>query len=252
MDPSAKRVWLMSSRKHQALSPPKRDTRFALLSEIDRWELPIVPVSSSRGTVLYLLLDPLDKTVRYVGVSSRPFTRLQFHIEQPGNHLLRSWVAGLRAMHVEPILHIVGEVGERDWEKAERDWISFFRSKGLLYNVHHGGAFDGNGRGAPKMKPVTAAPMNYRSELAEVRLVKPGVVRKRSAGQPASQWLQGECARVSKTSNQTRQRPREVRLTRPHQDLASLTSPLGQAPLETESNTCATMLSTTIVALNKT
>ncbi len=90
---------------------------------------------------IYVLCDPRDNTVRYVGVTSNPERRLHehYHDGSPHNPRMRHWIATLRNVGARPTMHLVASCFSGNWQKAERRWISFFRRFAGLYNIHKGG-----------------------------------------------------------------------------------------------------------------
>lgn len=94
--------------------------------------------------VVYVLSDPRDNAIRYVGVSSRSaYRRLWEHIHRALKTPLRNhrvcWIRSLLQRGLEPVLTIV-ESGTGDWAESERTWIAAFRGIGCnLVNGTDGG-----------------------------------------------------------------------------------------------------------------
>jgi hypothetical protein len=82
---------------------------------------------------IYILTDPRDNSVRYVGQSADPASRLLGHISD--NHMItksrkHSWVLNLRAIGMTPRMFVVDNVETAESNAAERRWIEHFRAKG--------------------------------------------------------------------------------------------------------------------------
>jgi len=112
----------------------------------------------SRQTHVYHLVDPLDRVVRYVGMTKHPRTRLRAHIEESReqqNTRKKTWIAGLLAKGLEPVLVVVAtypdEVLGRRAESAE-----VWRHVDTIYNLHD------PAKNAPPLRP---------EELAEARRI---------------------------------------------------------------------------------
>lgn len=92
---------------------------------------------------IYALRDPQSGEVRYVGKSIRPRKRFTDHLHdaRSGRALYRAyWTNSLLAQGLVPILEILEEVREVEWEDAERRWIAHFRLLGArLTNLTSGG-----------------------------------------------------------------------------------------------------------------
>lgn len=96
---------------------------------------------NDKGRVrLYVLWDPRDETVRYVGVTSDPERRKLEHAEGSAcNRALAAWVAELRGVGLVPELKVIGRVTKGLWEKAERRLIKNIRRVCRIYNIAPGG-----------------------------------------------------------------------------------------------------------------
>jgi hypothetical protein len=95
-------------------------------------------------TYVYALLDPRDETVRYVGVTNDPTRRLEQHRSaELTSRSIVGWTRGLAAIGLNIEMVVLAKVCGKVWERAERSWIRFFRSRGRLYNVHPGGKLPG-------------------------------------------------------------------------------------------------------------
>lgn len=89
---------------------------------------------------IYALIDPQDRCIRYIGVTSRELTeRLKLHLEKPTNAGMRAWFGELREMRIRPEAVKLEWVSYDEWEAAERGWIYWCRERGSLLNVDQGG-----------------------------------------------------------------------------------------------------------------
>lgn len=105
-----------------------------------------------RIVYIYGLWDPRDGRLRYIGKTVNTRNRLARHIREtkkkgPTTHL-RSWVTGILKENEKPMLEILEETTEADWETVERDWIRQCRESGIdlvnLCDGGEGGAYKGH------------------------------------------------------------------------------------------------------------
>jgi hypothetical protein len=97
-----------------------------------------------RGDVafIYVLRDPRDDTVRYVGVSfgtpgDRYYgqnkalaRRLNGHVHTPSSFQMRDWVGELQALGLRPLCECVQTVPCEHGVEMERWWIAELRNRG--------------------------------------------------------------------------------------------------------------------------
>lgn len=91
---------------------------------------------------IYALNDPTTGRCRYVGKSVAPKDRLRGHIRRlgEGRSHKNNWVKKLRARGLKPVLEILDEVPQTEWQFWEREYIRVFRAIGIdLLNVSDGG-----------------------------------------------------------------------------------------------------------------
>lgn len=90
---------------------------------------------------IYCLKDPLDSSIRYVGVTKFPIQqRLAGHIREKGRAYKCRWVQKLLSEGRAPVIEILETAHKRDWQTAEIRWISKMRGKGAkLTNTTAGG-----------------------------------------------------------------------------------------------------------------
>lgn len=81
---------------------------------------------------VYVLRDPRDKQVRYVGVTRQPLNkRLSEHIGDHGHSMKHRWLKELKSAGVRPIIEQVEVIeSHRNEHDVERAYIALFVSVG--------------------------------------------------------------------------------------------------------------------------
>lgn len=111
---------------------PKSNRPFCVFGAQGDVEL---PAASMGGEIaIYVLTDPRDNTVRYVGKSNDPARRLTEH---EASNL--PWLAELRNAGLAPVMRIMDRASLEEWERAEQYWIAFYSRHGKLLNTEVGG-----------------------------------------------------------------------------------------------------------------
>ena len=111
---------------------PKSNRPFCVFGANGDVEL---PAASMGGEIaIYVLTDPRDNTVRYVGKSNDPERRMSEHVASS-----MPWVVELRSAGLAPVMHIVDRASLEEWERAEQYWIAFYSRHGRLLNTEVGG-----------------------------------------------------------------------------------------------------------------
>lgn len=82
-----------------------------------------------RDIAIYLLVDPRDGRVRYVGQTRDPATRLAKHKEDVWGGR-RDWLLDMRSNGIAPRMVTIGAVPERLANLAERVVIAHYRAAG--------------------------------------------------------------------------------------------------------------------------
>lgn len=92
-------------------------------------------------TFIYVLNDPRDGRVRYVGKSDNPHKRWIQHCIKLGSRTHKvHWIQELKSLGLKPELEILEEVPVAGWEAVEREYIRVFRMVGMnLTNNTDGG-----------------------------------------------------------------------------------------------------------------
>jgi hypothetical protein len=95
----------------------------------------------ARERSVYVLVDPRDSTVRYVGSTSNPQAREKSHRLVSGacNPLMREWIRELRSLDLAPHLVVI-DIDEKRYSRREERWILTLRRRGRLYNRAHNSA----------------------------------------------------------------------------------------------------------------
>ena len=114
---------------------------------------------------VYLLIDPTNDEVRYVGISDNPYRRYGNHLSLGRNSAKSDWILSLMNKELLPKLQIV----ERDLtrlEAVEREdyWIKFYSEKGGLLNLAQKGKANWN----REYKPIFPQKVHIR----ELRIAK--------------------------------------------------------------------------------
>lgn len=91
-------------------------------------------------TYIYQLECPIKHTIRYIEKSNEPLKRLDGHYSEKGNTKKCNWIKSLKKKGLKPIVEIVDQVLESEWEFWEQHYISLYKSWGFkLTNLTNGG-----------------------------------------------------------------------------------------------------------------
>lgn len=96
----------------------------------------------SEITHIYVLIDPRDDRVRYVGKSNTPRKRLYRHILNCNESISHknNWIKLLLKNNLRPYVKVIDDVPKDDWQFYEEYWIEQFRQWGVkLTNSTSGG-----------------------------------------------------------------------------------------------------------------
>jgi len=92
-------------------------------------------MQSTEITYIYVLIDPKDGSVRYVGKTSNPKSRLSGHIteckKEKYKHRRANWIRSLLIENLKPIIKFIKVCPLNDFEKVEEHYISVFKSDKL-------------------------------------------------------------------------------------------------------------------------
>lgn len=94
-----------------------------------------------RTIYIYTLKDPESNNIRYVGKTTNPKNRLNAHITRSKNNKYHSarWVKSLLNKGLKPILEVIEECADDNWQEREKFWIKFYNEKCDLTNTLEGG-----------------------------------------------------------------------------------------------------------------
>lgn len=85
--------------------------------------------------LIYTLTDPRTNLVRYVGMTRKTLKqRLSTHmsiIRKKENNRRSTWIRKLAKLNLKPIIELLDEVDEADWDFYEQYWISQIKTWGF-------------------------------------------------------------------------------------------------------------------------
>ena len=96
-----------------------------------------------REWFIYVLRDPRDNEVRYVGFTIDVVQRFRVHISEAIRGIIKShknnWINVLANLHLQPVMEVI-ERGTGEWQSVEQYWIRHYRMQGArLTNSTDGG-----------------------------------------------------------------------------------------------------------------
>lgn len=95
-----------------------------------------------KTTNIYVLIDPRDGKVRYVGKANNVTQRYKAHLNRARKHQIhkKNWVESLKREGLKPIIEVVDVVPIENWIYWETYWVSQFKAWGFdLINYTNGG-----------------------------------------------------------------------------------------------------------------
>lgn len=104
---------------------------------------------------IYVLRDPRDGAVRYVGQTVSPKNRLSSHIAEArkgSSYRCHRWIMELQRGLLKPLMEVIDHVPLREADAAEMRWIKVYRDSGSDLTNHTAG-----GRGFRGHKPSREA-----------------------------------------------------------------------------------------------
>jgi len=97
---------------------------------------------STEITYIYVLIDPIDNDIRYVGKTSNPKSRLSGHIteckKEKYKHYRARWIRSLLKKNLKPIIKFIKVCPLNDFEKFETEYIKIFKSERLTNSDESG------------------------------------------------------------------------------------------------------------------
>jgi len=92
---------------------------------------------------IYVLIDPRDNQIRYVGKTNNIKTRLTEHCTPrnlKNNTYKVNWIRSVLNYNLRPILKVIEQCDESNWQEREIYWIKYYRDLGYdLTNATEGG-----------------------------------------------------------------------------------------------------------------
>lgn len=90
---------------------------------------------------IYVLVDPINNDIKYCGKTINPKERYIGHLkEKKTQKEKRDWICELKTKKLKPVLEILDEVDDENWDFWEKYWICQLKSWGFnLFNKTNGG-----------------------------------------------------------------------------------------------------------------
>lgn len=114
---------------------------------------------------IYSLNDPDSLSIRYIGKTINIKRRLSSHINEAkrgkGRRYVLNWIKSLLDVNKKPIINIIEECDQDNWEEREKHWVNYYRK--IILNLCNNA--DG-GLGGSGMKNYTADEINRRRIIA--------------------------------------------------------------------------------------
>ena len=120
---------------------------------------------------IYVLKDPINNEVQYIGKSVDPHKRYGEHLRQSQN----SWIKKLKKKNLKPTLEIIDEIPNSLWKEAEIYYIRLYKNIGYnLTNKTEGGDTPPsvNSRKVARINPKTDDLVIYESVAEAARVNK--------------------------------------------------------------------------------
>lgn len=130
-----------------------------------------------KTTFIYTLSHPTTGEVRYVGKSDNPNYRFINHCKDKRPTRNRSWILGLKNQGLLPVMEVLEEVKNSDWEDVEKYWIAQMKAWGFrLNNITSGGNSgyerkvdsNGNKQGGSKKGRVLSLETRAKMSLSRI------------------------------------------------------------------------------------
>jgi len=126
--------------------------------EINYNDIKVIKRGQSGFVSIYVLIDPTNHEIRYVGKANDINVRFKEHIRKCklSNTHKNNWIQSLLQKNQLPILEVIDVVPEENWGVCEQRWIAKFRNDGVrLTNLANGG--EGGNLGAIVNKKISEA-----------------------------------------------------------------------------------------------
>lgn len=86
---------------------------------------------SDKIIYIYSLIDPRDNRIRYIGKTNNLKRRLLQHTKSKEllyNTFKNHWIKKLISLSLSPIIQVIEECDETNWQEKERYWIAYYRN----------------------------------------------------------------------------------------------------------------------------
>ena len=83
-------------------------------------------------TYIYVLVNPHNNYVKYVGKTNDPISRYKGHLEHKNSTPVSHWVNQLSKINIKPKLYIIEIVNNGQEKDREMFWINFWGPNDLL------------------------------------------------------------------------------------------------------------------------
>jgi len=101
--------------------------------------------SRAFGPCVYVLRDPRDNSIRYVGLSTNPAVRFARHLERVTDQHCGRWIASVLASGHIPVMEIVARLDTLERAQVmEMELIAKLRSAGMQLCNHTDGGETGS------------------------------------------------------------------------------------------------------------
>lgn len=94
-----------------------------------------------KTTFIYILIDPRNDQIRYVGKSNTPGKRFLTHLCDKRKSHVTAWIKQLLEKGLKPNQEIIDEISVNEWQFWEQHYISLYRSWGFNLTNHSLGGF---------------------------------------------------------------------------------------------------------------
>jgi hypothetical protein len=129
---------------------------------------------------IYILKDPRDDQIRYVGKTVNCYKRKHMHI-QPANLKNKShknsWIKNLISENLKPTFEVIEEIPIEGWQEREKYWIKYYRDLGCDLTNDTDGGEGHNGTSArkgQKLSDDTKARMSASQKVAQNKRIAEG------------------------------------------------------------------------------
>jgi len=88
---------------------------------------------------IYSLSDPSTGEIRYIGKTNNLKTRFSNHMTAKRKTHLYNWIYKLKENNLKPVIEVVEECDDNNWDISERYWIAQFKAWGFNLVNHTAG-----------------------------------------------------------------------------------------------------------------